>query len=145
MSADGYIDLTTRNITVKTTYRYLDHCRSIPGGRWVSADKHWAFPRDPLLGKQIDRIFPFTVERSQAFNDWMVELTAPEAEVSPALMGGELPEPPIHRTDTWAHQRYAYWFVSTLWGRPPDYVHESVTGGTAKPIARGAMLALAMG
>ena len=118
--SDGSIDLTARSITVKTTYRYLDHCRSLPGGHWDSEHKHWTFPRDPLLGKKIDTTFPFSVERSKAFNYWMEQLTEPEREVSPALKGDGLPEPPIVKTPSWNHQRYAYWFVSTLWGRTPD-------------------------
>lgn len=127
--ADGLIDLTSRNITVKTTYRFLDHCRSIQGGKWDSDDKHWRFPRDPLLGKQIDRVFPFDVKRSTAFNEWMEELTAPEQEVNLSL---DAPIP-VTKTEPWAHQRRAYWFVSTLWG------------GESHPKAGGAMLFLAMG
>lgn len=101
-------------IVIKTTIKYKDAIKALPGRRWHPESKTWRVPasaetatalRDMLLNEQpatdieFDMLLAQAVKRDEAVAHKSAE---------------ELPPVPHSKTDAWHHQRQAYWFAHDL-------------------------------
>ena len=123
-------------IRVRSDYHQRGICKSITGYKWDPDSKVWVYPASAIVAKEIMSAFRgSSVHLDDDFRDLLLD-DSDEVALSMAE-ADDLPRIPDTVLDPWGHQLQGYWFVSTLWGSPPD--------GDSEPTGGGAMLAFTMG
>jgi len=110
LSADG-----TKIILGPGPSAWTEFCHSLPNARWNSIACRWTCDFTPAAAWRIGyhgqtnrtRLSEAFVEASSKFGR--------QIGVSQNLMRhDELPQPPKHKTQSWHHQKIAYWFAQSL-------------------------------
>ena len=106
------IFLSDSHLAIQAGYEHKEHCKSIPGARWDSANKVWSYPATPGAARTIHETFQSAVWSEEAAAllleaERMVEAAAhKESDNLPAI--------PCTKTTPWKHQLRAYHFAKQL-------------------------------
>jgi len=100
-------------ILLASEYRYVDRCRSIPGGRWDARRRVWRYPKTPMIAATILRKFAdVRVDVDQEVRRLAESVRLEEA--NSFKKAEDLPPIPQTATQPWRHQLQAYHFAMNL-------------------------------
>ena len=110
------IGVADNKIHVKAPFALKDHCKAVTGARWSKARRVWEYPASPAVARELLNAFyrksDIRFEQDEGFLGLLSKaLTNDESqEIKTAV---DLPMPPS-KTDSWLHQKQAFWFAEKL-------------------------------
>ncbi len=101
-------------ILVKSDYKHVDLCRSIPSGKWHKEKKFWYYPYSESMCKAVVEAFACVENKDIAPE--ILEAASKLVKAQEVKSADELPEVPLEKRPAKKHQKQAFWFSKQLAG-----------------------------
>lgn len=101
-------------ILVKSDYKHVDLCRSIPSGKWHKEKKFWYYPYSESMCKAVVEAFACVENKDIAPE--ILEAASNLVKAQEVKSADELPEVPLEKRPAKKHQKQAFWFSKQLAG-----------------------------